>query len=280
MARCGCGTGTGTFALLAGDNIIVSGTGTSASPWVVSSSTDPSGVRSSLTASDGVAFDSLTGEITACVSPNVGNGLSRDVNGCLFVGAGNNSVITGNGLTGNGLTGNPLTIRGKAWPFTCPQSSATTMGVYADRVTGLLHSDPQVRMAQFQNGDDFIPPAPIVVPSAADVPVHAVSLTITNPDPCRTAKVMLWRDVDVDLDLPPASGGSYGIDSDDMAHFENRGISTAFATHTQTGKMTFTTIAAGATAVLAHNVTAGLGSGGASISRIRTSTRAWVISNP
>jgi hypothetical protein len=236
-------------------------------------------VRSCITGGNGVDFNQTTGQLGVCVSTNAGNLITRDGSGCLFVAPGNNTVTTGCGLSGTGTVLDPLAIEGKTWAFPCSQSSTTTTGVYCDPATGFAHGDPQVRMSQFTDGENFTLPSPLLVP-VADTIIRTRTLSITNPDNCRSAKVIFSKEVDVDLDLPPGGGGAYGIDSDDTAYLENRGTATIFATHVQTTRMFFQTIAAGATSTITYNVTAARGVGGATITRIQTSMRAWIISNP
>lgn len=237
-------------------------------------------VRQCLSADQGAEYDPATGVISVCVSPDAGNSLTRDANGCLFVSPGNNAVVTGCGLDGTGTASDPLTIDGKAWPFACAQDSATATGVYCDPATGELHGDPPNRVGYFAEGENVILPGTGIVVPAAEATVRSLTLDVTNPDPCRPARVILWQDVDMDLDLPIGSGGGYGMDGDDLVYLANEGTGTVFSTHAQSGKTISATLAAGASATLTMNYTAGRGSGGAQIRRIQGTMRAWILSMP
>lgn len=65
MARCGCGGTSCGCALVAGDNVAVSGTGSAANPFVISSSVPCSAVRPCLSAGTGITYSSATGVIAA-----------------------------------------------------------------------------------------------------------------------------------------------------------------------------------------------------------------------
>lgn len=108
MARCGCG-GACACNLTAGTNTTVSGTGSAADPWVISSVTDCGQVRTCITGADGVAFDQGTGVISACLSTDEGNNLSYGSDGCLYCGTNCAEVRTcisaAPGLTYNPGTG-------------------------------------------------------------------------------------------------------------------------------------------------------------------------------
>jgi hypothetical protein len=281
MARCGCG-GACSCALVAGNNTTVTGSGTPANPWKVNAVTNCDEVRDCLSANQGAAYDPNTGVISVCVSPNAGNSLTRDANGCLFVSPGNNAVVSGCGISGTGTAASPLAIEGKAWPFACDQDSATAMGVYCDPDTGQVHGDPPFRMDVFQEAINVVEPGAngIAVSTAAEVTYRTLTLDVTNPDPCRPAQIMYWRDVDADLDLPPNSGAMIGFDGDDMSYLGNEGSGTIFSTHAQTGKMSLLTLAAGATTTLTMQVNNGRGSGGARIRRTQATMRAFVFSLP
>lgn len=79
--------------------------------------------------------------------------------------------------------------------------------------------------------------------------------------------------------LPPGSGAMAGIDGDDMNYLGNQGNATIFNTHSQDNKLSVFTLDPGATRTITMNVEAGRGSGGATITKIQKSIRAWVWSN-
>lgn len=276
MARCGCG-GACSCALVAGTDTVVTGAGTPANPWVVSAVVNCDAVRDCLSANQGAAFDPNTGVISVCVSPDVGNSLTRDANGCLFVSPGNNAVVTGCGLTGTGTAGNPLLVNTNAWSFACdPEDNGSDVVCGTD---GRLYGEPPYHTYFFQSIENELFPAAPLVPTPDDTIVRTYSFDVTNPDPCRPMRVMSWRDVDVDFTLPPTADAAYGISTDEMMHVTNHGNATEFDTHTQTGKLTnpVASLAPGATTTLTLEVAMGKGSNGAVYNRIQASFRVTLM---
>ena len=100
MARCGCaevdapGAEGCACALQAGANVTVTGTGQGASPWIVSSSTSTPQIRAALSGVNGVAYDPVTGIISARLSTDAGNALVLGGDTGLFV----PPVVTGSPL--------------------------------------------------------------------------------------------------------------------------------------------------------------------------------------
>lgn len=186
--------------------------------------------------------------------------------------------VTGCGLTGDGSADAPLTAAVGTWPYVCDLGT-NGGGVYCDPATGELRTDPPF-WADFQ-GDQFNTAlsTPLAVPAAASQVIDTISIDVTNPDPCRRGLGLLFREVDLDFVLPPGSGAMAGIDGDDMNYLGNQGIATIFATHSQDNKITAFTLNPGETVTITMNVEAGRGSGGATITRIQKSLRAWVWSN-
>lgn len=277
MARCGCG-GACSCALTAGDNITVGGSGTAANPWVINAVTNCVEVRQCLTNGCGITYNNTTGAISADISEDANNALQCRPNG-LYVQSGAATVSTGCGLNGNGSVGDPVVIDTAAWPFPCDESLG--QDVYCDPATNRIVTDPPVRQAFFQDAQNrTLPGTGIAVPGAADQVIDTVTLDVTNPDTCRPASIMVYFDVDIDLDLPPNSGGMYGMDGDDLVYLGNEGDGTIFSTHAQSSKMTRLTVAAGATLTITRTINAGRGTGGARIRRIQSAIRAWVYSQP
>jgi hypothetical protein len=279
MARCGCG-GACSCALTAGDNVTVGGSGTPQNPWVVNAVTNCPEVRGCLTAGNGTTYDPTDGSFDVCVSPNAGNSLTRDANGCLFVSPGNNAVMTGCGLDGVGTAADPLRIQGRAvWPFPCDQDSATAQGVYCDPVTGQLHGEAPYRIQTFADSENrLFPNTPLPVPQ--DTTIYTRTIDVTNNDLCRSADLIFYRDLDVDVTLPPNSQGIIGLDGDDMFSLGNEGSGTIFDTHVQTVKLTRVTFAPGQTQTLSLAVTAWRGSSGSGVplyNRIQTTFRGWMF---
>jgi hypothetical protein len=185
--------------------------------------------------------------------------------------------VTGCGLTGDGSAGSPLAASVEAWPYAC-DLAANAGDVYCDPATGELRTDPPLRYDYFNHAINQLQATPIPVPTGMDATVATISLTITNPDPCRPAHGILFREVDVDFVLPPNSGAMAGLDGDDMNYFGNQGSGTVFNTHSQDNKITDLDLAPGETRTITMNIESGRGSGGATITRIQATLRAWIWS--
>lgn len=277
MARCGCG-GACSCALTAGDNITVSGSGTAANPWVVSATTDCTEVRACFTSGNGTTYDPTDGSFDVCISPVTPNALTRDANGCLRVVPGASTVTAGCGILGTGTPADPIRASTGTWPYACDLEDNGS-GVYCG-ADGRLYTDPQLKTDMFTDSENVaLPGNGIAVPAGSDVTVRTASITVTNPDPCRPARVAMWQDVDMDIDLPVGAQAAYGIDGDDMWQFENQGNATMFSIHTQVGKMRNFVLAAGQTTTFNVPLTAGLGTNNARIRRIQWALRAWVIAD-
>jgi hypothetical protein len=186
--------------------------------------------------------------------------------------------VTACGLSGDGTTASPLTANVAAWPFACAIGDSSS-GVYCDPDSGELRADPRY-WSDFEGEQATTSylAAPIPVPAVQTV-IETVSIDITNPDPCRRGLGLLFREVDLDFELPLNSGAMAGIDGDDMVYLGNTGNRRIFATHAQTNKITSFTLAPGETRTITMNVEAGRGSGGATITRVQKSLRAYVWSN-
>jgi hypothetical protein len=188
------------------------------------------------------------------------------------------NVITGCGLTGTGAAASPLAVNGQPWPFAC-DIAANGSGVYCDPATGELHADPAY-WADFQgNQENTALGTPMVVPSGPSVVVDSISVDVTNPDQCRRAIGLLFREIDLEFTLPPNSGASAGIDGDDMSYLGNQGSGTIISTHVQTNKLSVFTLNPGETRTITMQVNLSRGTGGATLTRIQKSIRAWSWSN-
>jgi hypothetical protein len=190
---------------------------------------------------------------------------------------GGTTVETACGLAGDGSSGAPLAAAVAAWPFPCP-IDANGGGVYCDPASGELRADPRY-WADFE-GDQLNTTlaSPIPVPATSTV-IDTISIDVTNPDPCRPGIGLLFREVDLSFVLPPNSGGEAGVDGDDLYYVGNAGTGTVLNAHSQNNKLTVFTLNPGETRTITMNVEAGRGSGGATITRIQKSLRAWVWSN-
>ncbi|MFE3378689.1 hypothetical protein [Streptomyces anulatus] len=255
MARCGCGGDRCACSVIAGENVVVTGTGSSTSPYVIGAP-GPEGCGCAVTAGPGVT---VTGD-GSDGSPYV-------------VGAeGSGPATVGPGLTGDGTAGAPLTLSVSEWPYPC---DIDTEGgrVYLDSA-GVLRCEPRGRTTSFAIFDNQAFPS-VVVPAATTTIVDRV-LPITNPDPCRTAFVITNADMDVSFDLPAGSGASSGMGTDSMTYLPNTGTVLAENQHVQVSKERRFSIPPGGTVNEPFSVTVGAGSGGARYSRAQWSIRAYV----
>ncbi|QBZ73519.1 hypothetical protein SEA_MISCHIEF19_34 [Streptomyces phage Mischief19] len=277
MARCGCG-GACSCQLTAGDNINVSGSGTAANPWVVSATTDCTEVRACFTSGNGTTYNQANGSFDVCISPVTPNALTRDANGCLRVLPGAASVTTGCGLTGVGTPADPVRASvNPTWPYPCDLED-NGGGVFCG-ADGRLYTDPTLKTDFFTDSENVVLPGTGLAVPAAETVVRTASTTVTNPDPCRPARVAMWQDVDMDIDYPPGSSGGYGIAGDDMYYFQNETNTTIGSMHTQVGKMRNFALAPGQTLTINVDLNALRGSGNARIRRIQWTLRSWVIAD-
>ncbi|MFF0092673.1 hypothetical protein ACFYSF_22305 [Streptomyces canus] len=284
MSDC-CGSRRCTCTLLAGPGVEIDGSGSTGNPYVISA--PGGGTPTVLQAGDTETVDTtVTGTGTAAdpviisgtvrldpTPPSGGTSLISSGPDGLFV-----TIETACGLAGDGSSGAPLAVAVGAWPFPCPIDT-NGGGVYCDPDSGELRADPAY-WADFQgNQENTTLGSPLVVPSAPSTVVDSISVDITNPDPCRPAIGLLFREIDLEFTLPPDSGGSAGIDGDDMVYHGNQGSGTIIDTHVQTNKLSVFTLNPGETRTITMDVTASRGTGGATIGRIQKTIRAWAWSN-
>lgn len=275
MARCGCGGGQCTCTVQAGDNVTVSGSGSAANPYVVSSQVTCEDVRACLSAGPGINFDQGTGVISADVSGQAGNNLVAGPDG-LYVPTAGGSVLAGCGLIGDGTGSAPLKVATGTWPYAC--SPDTAGGVIVCGADGVLRGEPRGRIS-FSQLSETRAYADLAVPADPTV-VDTFQLNISNPDQCRAAMVLVEREVDVDFVLPAGAGAAYAQDADQMFYMRNTGSSTITDAHTQTTKVyqALASLAPGAGAVIQLPVSLDRGSGGATYNRIQVFIRAILIS--
>lgn len=319
MAQFGCGGSRCTCLVTAGPGVTVTGNGSSGAPYVVeaeAATVSCDDVRPCLSAGPGATYDPATGVIGA--EPTVvqagtnvtvtGDGSAGDpyvVSSTGGGGGGEPTVVeagdgvtvtgdgtagdpyvvaaeppvTGCGLTGDGSAGAPLAVATAAWPYACPPEDAGTV-VTCD-ADGVLRGEPrgQVSFESYSETRDYpdleVPAG--VTPTEVDVPF---STTVTNPDPCLPALVLVEREADVDFDLPVGAGAGYAQDTDEMVYLRNSGTETIVDTHVQTTKFYQHTLALapGATATVNFPVRLSRGSGGATYNRIQVFIRALLIS--
>lgn len=278
MARCQCGGGGCNCVVVAGPGVAVTGAGSTPNPYVISAETDCAEVRGCISAGPGAVYDPATGVIGADISDTPGNNLTVDSGG-LFVPTGAATVSTACGLAGDGSASAPLEVVSEAWPYAC-DIAVNGGDVYCDPATNALKTDPPVRYDFFGTSVNSSPSTPITVPSGVQQTIQTVTLTVTNPDPCRTAHALYMREVDLDFDLPPNSGAASGVDGAETGYFGNRGTTLLPQAHALATRLSEITLAPGETRTLTMDITAGRGSGGATIATIKGAMRAWIFSNP
>lgn len=273
MARCGCGGSCGC-TLENGTNTTVTGAGSASLPYQVHATVDCSMVSDCLNPGPGIEI-AENGTISACVSGEAGNRLSVDDTNCLFVPPGD--VITGCGLTGDGSAENPFSANTSPWGF--PGSAADYGSAISCDANGVLRGEAPYHTYYFQSLQEELFPENPPVPTGTVSVVHTFSFDVTNPDPARPMRIISFRDLDVDLDLPAGSGGAFGISTDEMYRTSNTGSSVMNEHHVQLAKLTSITaaLAPGATQTLTLEASLGRGSGGATYNRVQGSFRTILI---
>lgn len=180
------------------------------------------------------------------------------------------------GLTGNGSAAAPLAANVGTWAYPCAVDTFAG-NVYCDS-TGKLRSEPRATFNAQQNSANTTVAA-TAVPAAIDTTVDTRTLVVTNPDTCRTAYVLCYQELDVDLVLPANAGGAYGFGTDEMVFHSNRGGTTETDFHVQVAKMGqfVGPLAPGASQNLVLTVAMGRGAGGAQYNRIQHFNRAFLF---
>ncbi|WP_406425842.1 hypothetical protein [Streptomyces sp. NBC_01589] len=187
------------------------------------------------------------------------------------------TVTTGCGLGGDGSAGDPLTVATGTWPYAC--SADTSGGVVVCGSDGVLRGEPRGKASFVSYFEERMYPN-LTVPNGFDQPGASFSTDVTNPDPCRDALLIVWREVDVDFNLPAGAGAGYGQDTDEMYYTRNAGSSLNTDVHVQTTK-TFhnaNLLGPGATVNIPLDVTFDRGTGGATYNRIQINIRVLMIS--
>ncbi|MFD3453311.1 hypothetical protein ACFWVC_14145 [Streptomyces sp. NPDC058691] len=156
------------------------------------------------------------------------------------------------------------------WPYTCDADTAG--GIVVCGTDGVLRSEPrgQVSMTTYNEIRDY-PDLP--VPLAADQLADTFTRTVTNPDPCRPALIVVEREVDVYFTLPAGASASSGYLGDEMYYYRNRGNTTDIDVHTQVVKvLSGGMVPPGGTVNLTVDVSVGRGTNGATYRRIPSSS--------
>ncbi|MFF1834251.1 hypothetical protein ACFVXE_08600 [Streptomyces sp. NPDC058231] len=235
-------------------------------------------VRSCISAGPGTAYDPATGVVSAHLSTDAGNNLVVGADDGLYVPAATGGAVTaGCGLTGDGSAGAPLAVATGTWPYPCAPD--TSGGVVVCGTDGVLRGEPrgQTSFRSFFEERNY---NNVTVPPGFDEPGATFSTDVTNPDLCRPALLIVWRETDVDFNLPAGAGAGYGQDTDEMFYIRNSGSSVNTDVHVQTTK-TFhnaSLLGPGATVAIPLDVTFDRGTGGATYNRIQVNIRVLMIS--
>jgi hypothetical protein len=276
LARCQCGGDGCNCVVIAGDNATVTGAGSTLNPYVVSAVIGCEDVRPCISAGDGITYDSSTGVVSAHLSDQAGNNVAIGPDGGLFVPTGAATVSVGCGITGDGSGSAPVTANTGDWPYAC--SVDDFGGVVACDSNGVLRSEPRgkVSMTRYAESRTYNNRR---VPSGAIQRADTFSTTITNPDTCRPAFVVVEREVDIFVTLPAGAGAATGFDGDEMYYTRNSGSSTITSAHAQATKvLPGGTIPAGGTMTVSFEATVGRGSGNAVYTGINAIIRCLMIS--
>ncbi|MFF4385631.1 hypothetical protein ACFY0G_02375 [Streptomyces sp. NPDC001552] len=255
MARCGCGGNKCTCNISAGDNITVTGTGSIANPFVIAAAVECDTIRACISAGPGITYNEATGVIsaTAVVDPN---------------------VQTACGLEGSGSAGDPLLVTSGAWPYPCDVDTSGSF-LYCDGNGVLRTTPPHTATQNVQQTQTAYPN--ILVPLPDDTQIEIQMLAVVNPDPCREAFVIVEQEMEISMDMPINSTGASGIGTDDMMFRFNNGNSPQVSVHSQHTKVIATIVGAGVATVTQMRVTAGRGTGGATIERVQTFLQAFIL---
>ncbi|WP_327385084.1 hypothetical protein [Streptomyces sp. NBC_01207] len=232
----------------------MTGTGSIANPFVIAAAVECDTIRACISAGPGITYNEATGVIsaTAVVDPN---------------------VVTGCGLEGSGSAGDPLLVTSGAWPYPCDVSSGSFLYCDAD---GVLRSTPPHTATQnVQQTQTAYPDIPVPLPD--DTQIEIQMLAVVNPDPCREAFVIVEQEMEISMDMPINSTGASGIGTDDMMFRFNNGNSPQVSVHSQHTKVIATIVGAGVATVTQMRVTAGRGTGGATIERVQTFLQAFIL---
>jgi hypothetical protein len=261
----------------AGTNVSVSGSGSAANPYVISSVVPCEDVRACLSAGPGINLDQGTGQISADLSGQAGNNVTIGPDGGLYVPTAGGAVLTECGLLGDGTASAPLQASTMAWPYPCTIDTSGG-GVYCDS-QGRLRSEPrgQISFPSYSDGRTY---NDLPVPADQNTVLDTFTVNVTNPDPCRPAMVITVREVDVYLVLPPGATAGVGQFNDETFYMRNTGTSTMVGVHAQSTKVlpSASALAPGATIPVTLTATGGRGSGGAYYYLINFILRTLLIS--
>ncbi|MET9818352.1 hypothetical protein [Streptomyces sp. NPDC006355] len=279
MAQFGCGGSRCTCVVQAGPGVTVTGNGSSSAPYVIGAgggAVTCDQVRPCISAGDGVAYDPSTGVVSARPSTEPGNTLGVGPDGGLLV-PGPAPLATACGLLGDGTAGAPLAAAVGTWPYACDADA--NGGVIVCGSDGVLRGEPrgQTHYFSFFEQRDY-PDVP--VPAPQNTVVDTAEFTVTNPDPCRSALVITFRELDCYMDLPPGANGAFGFDNDETFNMRNTGTSTIIDFHAQATKVIAggNLLGPGQPWPIRIPVTFGRGAGGATYNQVQWFLRVLMIS--
>jgi hypothetical protein len=273
VARCNCGGSCGCV-LEAGTNVTVGGTGSPGNPWVVSAVVPCATVRSCLSEGPGIDYDPVTGVISADLSSDPGNTAVFGGDQGIFVPAGVATVETGCGLTGDGTPGDPVQAVVVPWGFPC-DITARSSNIYCNEATGELRGEPRARTYTNYQVQEHTP-ANLPVPAGAVlVPIDTFNFSHANPDQCRTMRLIVWADTDIDFSLPVGATAGFGIEGDRIVAMSNQGAAQISNQHFQVPrKVVDVNVAPGGVHNYTLTVSGERGAAGASYSRIQMQVNA------
>lgn len=221
------------------------------------------------------------GSFQCTCTVTAGPGISIAGNGSsklpLVISAEAAGVTAGCGLAGDGTPGSPLAVETGTWPYPCDPD--TSGGVVVCGTDGVLRGEPRGQTSMRSYFEERMYPN-ILVPPGMDEPGAQFSTDVTNPDLCRPALLIVWREIDVDFNLPAGAGAGYGQGDDEMFYTRNSGDSLITDAHVQTTKSFHYAdlLDPGATIPIPLAVTFDRGSGGATYNRIQINIRVLMIS--
>ena len=269
--RCGCGEGCGCEAV-AGQNMVITGSGSTANPWVFNAVLNCDDARACFTGGDALNYDVTTGDFDVCLSTDANNNIAFGTDGCLYVPPGSNAVTTGCGLTGTGVMASPLRVDvPSTWGFPC-DIATNGSDVVCDTTTGQLKGEPPYtpRYVQFVESRNY----PDLLAPAVTTTVDNFQYNIVNADPCRAAMIHVSTELDIDFDLPPNSGASMSL-GEELWYTANSGSVTIQDSHNQVGRTRnqILSLAPGTALVVNVDPQIGRGTGGATYNRIQVNER-------
>ncbi|MFF4755545.1 hypothetical protein ACWD5R_32040 [Streptomyces sp. NPDC002514] len=275
MARGGCGGEKCNCSVIAGENVTISGSGSTANPYTVNAMVPCETVRGCFSAGPGIDLDPATGIIAADLSEQAGNNLTINQDGGLYVPTAGGTVLTGCGLSGDGSASAPVTAATGAWPYPCEPDSVG--GVVVCDSDGILRGEPRGAVTFATSSDERTYPD-VRIGSGSVAPVDTFTLTVTNPSTCRPALVIAEQEVDIFVVLPAGAGAATGFDGDEMWYMRNTGSSSMVGVHSQGTKvLSRGTVEPGASMAIQFSAAAGRGSDGAYYYRINALLRALLI---